>query len=94
MNSVSQAINIKTGGEEPVLNPVQTPLEDLPMTPLYLNSEDNYFVLTNGSGQGAYRYKDDGSHFQSSISHIDETEELERKSEEHEDYNMMDASDV
>lgn len=40
------------GDDSPTLNPVQTPLEDLPMTPLYLNSEaDLYFVYSN-SGHG------------------------------------------
>ncbi|KAF3993105.1 hypothetical protein FT663_00929 [Candidozyma haemuli var. vulneris] len=37
------------GDDSPILNPVQTPLEDMPMTPLYLNSEaDSYFVYTKG----------------------------------------------
>lgn len=51
-HAVSGAINIATsGGDSPVLNPVQTPLEECPMTPLFLNGGgDNYFVLTNGPG--------------------------------------------
>lgn len=71
-NSVSQAINIRqSGNDSPVLNPVQTPLEDLPMTPLYLNSEsDHYFVLTNHT-QARHH------HFSSDIAgqNIDEIEE-------------------
>lgn len=36
----------KTGSDSPILNPVQTPQEDLPMTPLYLSSETGgYFTL-------------------------------------------------
>lgn len=48
-NLVSKTINIqRSGGDSPILNPVQTPLEDTPMTPLYLNSNSNsYFVLSN-----------------------------------------------
>lgn len=44
---VSANINIVScGGDSPILNPVQTPTGDLPMTPLYLNSDhDSYFVL-------------------------------------------------
>lgn len=59
-NSVSKAINIKgSGGDSPVLNPVQTPIEDMPMTPLYLNSEKNsYFVLTNEVSAGGRHTKD------------------------------------
>lgn len=49
-NSVLQAIDIgRRASDSPTLNPVQTPLEEVPMTPLYLNPGDNYFVLTNGS---------------------------------------------
>lgn len=37
----------RSGGQSPILNPVQTPLEDMPMTPLYLSSDGNlYFVLS------------------------------------------------
>lgn len=48
-NLVSKHINIqRSGGDSPILNPVQTPLEDGPMTPLYLNTDPNsYFVLSN-----------------------------------------------
>lgn len=55
-HAVSKAINIKrTGSDSPVLNPVQTPIEDTPMTPLYLNSErNNYFVLTNDGSVGRH----------------------------------------
>lgn len=49
-NSVLQAIDIgRRASDSPTLNPVQTPLEEVPMTPLYLNPGDNYFVLTNGN---------------------------------------------
>lgn len=54
LHLVSKHINIqRSGGDSPILNPVQTPIEDMPMTPLYLNSDPNsYFVLTNSqSGQ-------------------------------------------
>lgn len=55
-HSVSKAINIRrSGGDSPALNPVQTPIEDLPITPLYLNSEKNsYFVLTNDGSVGQH----------------------------------------
>lgn len=79
INSTSKAINIRSGGDLPVLNPVQTPLEDLPMTPLYLNAEsDSYFVLSNTHGK-------EYAHFSSDIAaqNIDEQEELE---EDQDDY--------
>ena len=41
------AINIARGSDSPVLNPVQTPLEDMPMTPLYLSSDGGYFLSSN-----------------------------------------------
>lgn len=85
MHSVSKAINIKHAGDSsPVLNPVQTPLEDLPMTPLYLNSEESYFVLTNN--QNAYRYKGYKDHEQE----FDESTEVDR--DDPEEYNMMDTN--
>lgn len=44
-HSVSQAIAISNeGNKSPILNPVLTPLEDLPMTPLFLNHGDHYFI--------------------------------------------------
>ncbi|GEQ72120.1 hypothetical protein JCM33374_g5806 [Metschnikowia sp. JCM 33374] len=45
-------LNIVKGNVSPTLNPVQTPQEDLPMTPLYLSSEDGYFVSSNQKGFG------------------------------------------
>lgn len=37
-------MNIPRGSDSPTLNPVQTPGEEQPMTPLYLNNElHNYF---------------------------------------------------
>lgn len=59
-NSVSKAINIKgSGGDSPILNPVQTPIEDMPITPLYLNSEKNsYFVLTKEGSMGSRNTND------------------------------------
>lgn len=50
-------INITKGGDSPTLNPVQTPVEDMPMTPLYLSSEGGYFVSTNkGFGEKRMDY--------------------------------------
>lgn len=82
LNSTSKAIDIsKTGSDSPVLNPVQTPLEDFPMTPLFLNSGgDHYFVLTNGqSNQPNTNYQ---------LNEFDETEEKNSDDE------MMDSSDI
>lgn len=43
--ATSKAIAIKhLGSDSPTLNPVQTPSEDPPMTPLYLGSNDDYFA--------------------------------------------------
>lgn len=48
-------IPLAKGAQSPILNPVQTPLEDLPMTPLYLNSEaDSYFVYKKPNNQGYF----------------------------------------
>ncbi|SGZ54535.1 CIC11C00000003574 [Sungouiella intermedia] len=84
MHSVSKAINInKAGGESPVLNPVQTPLEDFPMTPLYLNGGgDNYFVLTNGLNVRDYLH--------GGFNGIEENE----REEEDEDCSMDEYKDV
>lgn len=56
------------GAQSPILNPVQTPSEDMPMTPLYLSSEtDLYFVYRKPNNQGYYlsytesHHRDDGS---------------------------------
>lgn len=86
-HSVSKAINInKSGGDSPVLNPVQTPLEDFPMTPLFLNGGgDNYFVLTNGQ---AVQNHHNSREYQHNNQEFDEMEENEYE----DDYSMMDAS--
>ncbi|OBA21735.1 hypothetical protein METBIDRAFT_12210 [Metschnikowia bicuspidata var. bicuspidata NRRL YB-4993] len=47
-HAFTNTINITRGGDSPVLIPVQTPIEDIPMTPLYLNSEGSYFADSNG----------------------------------------------
>ncbi|EGV61280.1 hypothetical protein PSN45_001362 [Yamadazyma tenuis] len=41
---VSDPVNIPqhSGGDSPILNPVQTPSEEQPMTPLYLNNNEFY----------------------------------------------------
>ncbi|RKP29132.1 hypothetical protein METBISCDRAFT_24514 [Metschnikowia bicuspidata] len=48
----SKHVNIqRSGSDSPVLYPVQTPLEDMPITPLYLNPDSNsYFVLSHSNG--------------------------------------------
>lgn len=87
INSVSKAIDIsKNGSDSPVLNPVQTPLEDFPMTPLFLNGGgDHYFVLTNGQGTNN---QPTSREFQ--LDEFDETEENMRGDD---DESMMDAPD-
>lgn len=87
MHAVSKAININTaGGDSPVLNPVQTPLEEFPMTPLFLNGGgNNYFVFTNGVNARDYQH--------GGFDGIDETEQEEQEEEdEGDDDSMMDVS--
>lgn len=85
IHSVSKAINISmTGGDSPVLNPVLTPLEEFPMTPLFLNAGgENYFVFANGLNARDYQHGG-----------FDGIEENEREEDEGEvdDYSMMDVS--
>lgn len=88
LHSVSKAINIKSGGDSPVLIPVQTPLEDFPMTPLFLNgTSDNYFVLTNGQDTREYSLARDYGNPE-----FDEIEENDREDEDGDDCSMMDTS--
>lgn len=74
LHLVSKHINIqRSGGDSPILNPVQTPIEDMPMTPLYLNSDPNsYFVLTNS--QSGHRNR-------TSVSYGFNTEGIDEKEE-------------
>lgn len=87
-HAVSKAISINTaGGDSPVLNPVQTPLEEFPMTPLFLNGGgNNYFVFTNGVNARDYQL--------GGFDGIDETEQEQEEEEEEEgdDDCMMDVS--
>lgn len=75
LHLVSRHINIqRSGSDSPILNPVQTPLEDTPMTPLYLNSDPgSYFVLSTAQ-QGGHRQRP-------SISYGFESENIDEKDE-------------
>ena len=90
-NSVSKAINIKnSGGDSPVLIPVQTPIEDLPMTPLYLNSDKNsYFVFTKDSHGSTRHSKDFRYRKDIGDDYLDEKDECDYNEEEDQkDINM------
>lgn len=63
----SQPINIpkfqlkRDGDASPILNPVQTPSEEQPMTPLYLSNHEfqaNYFSMKNGQIEEEEEVKD------------------------------------
>lgn len=75
LHLVSKHINIqRSGGDSPILHPVQTPIEDMPMTPLYLNSDSNsYFVIANS--QSGHRGRTSVS-YGFTTEGIDEKEEL------------------
>lgn len=77
LHLTSKHIDIqRKGSDSPILNPVQTPIEDMPMTPLYLNSDsDSYFVLSNT--QGASRTRTSVSYGFETAEGIDENEELD-----------------